>query len=392
MKKTIMLFDMDGVLVEPMRYRASLQRTMDFFGRIMGWEELYPGEETIAWFEARGIISEWDIAPLCIASVIEVLLENNPELKVPADLLSFCEMVKTAGIPKPEVQIESIIGQLPSMKKAGYTYCDLVLYLIESGPARLTFDRLAGTSLISNLLQHSRNVHQNIITRVFQEIFLGQVAFENAFHLASICSKYSVQNIIDRPLITPQWNDQLKKRWEIGAIELAILTARPSAEDYPAGDGRIEFSPEADIIVNQLGWNRFLLVGQGQLQFIADQLGCFSVDLIKPSPVHALGAIGTLITKNMVNSFQAAWDLFNGNDTDFFKNFPEMEIHVFEDAPVGIRAASRAADMLDSQGIRVQLTKWGISTDPNKVKELQNLGALIVPDVNEALEMVPALS
>lgn len=386
-----MLFDMDGVLVEPRRYRASLQRTMDFFGKLMGWNDLYPGEETIAWFEARGIISEWDIAPLCIASVIEVLLEDNPQVIAPADLLSFCEMIKAAGIPKPEVQIESIIGQLPSMKKAGYTYCDLVLYLIESGPAKMTFHRLAGTSLIQNLLQQSRNVHQNIITRVFQEIFLGQLAFENSFHLASICSRYSAQNIVDRPLITPQWNDQLKKRWEIGAIELSILTARPSAEDYPAGDGRIEFSPEADIIVNQLGWNRFLLVGQGQLQFIADQLGCFTVDLIKPSPVHALGAIGTLITKNMLESFQAGWDLFNGNETKYFENFPELDIHVFEDAPVGIRGAARAADLLDSQGIRVQLTKWGISTDPNKVKELQNLGALIVPDVNEALDMIPAL-
>ncbi len=392
MKKTIMLFDMDGVLVEPRRYRASLQRTMDFFGKLMGWDHMYPGEETIAWFEARGIISEWDIAPLCIASVIEVLLENHPELKIPADLLSFCEMIKASGIPNPDAQIESIIGQLPSMKKAGYTYCDLVLYLIESGPAKITFNRLAGTPLIENLLQQSRNVHQNLITRVFQEIFLGQIAFENSFHLASICSRYAVQNIVDRPLITPRWNDQLKKRWEIGAVELAILTARPSAEDYPAGDGRIEFSPEADIIINQLGWNRFLLVGQGQLQFIADQLGCFTVDLIKPSPVHALGAIGTLITKNMVNSFQAGWDLFNGNDTEFFRSFPELDIHVFEDAPVGIRGASRAADLLDSQGVRVQLTKWGISSDPNKVKELQNLGALIVPDVNEALEMIPALS
>jgi hypothetical protein len=63
MKKTILLFDMDGVLVEPRRYRASLQSSMDFFGKIMGWDFLYPGEQTIAWFESRGIISEWDIAP-----------------------------------------------------------------------------------------------------------------------------------------------------------------------------------------------------------------------------------------------------------------------------------------------------------------------------------------
>lgn len=388
MKKTIFLFDMDGVLVEPRRYRASLQSTINYFGRIMGWKELYPGEETIAWFESRGIISEWDIAPIYIASVVESVLEQYSNWPIPPDLLSFCEFVKKSGIPKPEFNVKEIVGQLPSLKKSGFTYCDLVLYLIETGPARQAFGRLSGTSLLDSILQKSRIVHQNLITRVFQEVFLGQNAFENTFYLPAICFDRVTEHIIDPQLITDEWNTTLKKRWQDGLVDPAIITARPSYHNYPAGEGRIEFSPEADIIVDQLGWNRFPVIGQGQLQYAADQLGCVSVDLIKPSPVHALGAIGMVVTNSLLPSIQAGWDLLNNEETSFYNGFPELDVHIFEDSPVGIRGTMRAVDLLEMQGVTVRLTKWGISTDPNKVSELQKLDANIVPDVNAALEQI----
>ncbi len=392
MKKTVLLFDMDGVLVEPRRYRASLQSTMDFFGRIMGWNSLYPGEDTIAWFEAKGIISEWDIAPLFIAGVVETVLEFNPNLRIPADLISFCEMVKAAKVPKPEFNIEGLISQLPNMKKSGYAYCDLVLYLIETGPARLTFNRLGGTPLLNTILQQTRNVHQNLITRVFQEVFLGQTAFENTFHLPAINFDRMTQRIVDRQLISPEWNEKLKSIDEDGSVELAIMTARPSAVDYPPGEGRIEFSPEADIIVNQLGWEKIPVIGQGQLQYAADQLGCFSVDLIKPSPVHVLGAIGLVIKNDLLPAVQAGWNLLNNENTTYFNDFPELDLHIFEDSPVGIRGAKQAMRLLESQGIHVRLTNWGISTNDIKTKELLNLGAVIVPTINEALEKIDALN
>jgi hypothetical protein len=388
MKKTILLFDMDGVLVEPRRYRASLKSTMDYFGKIMGWDSLYPGESTIAWFESKGIISEWDIAPIFMAGFIEIVLETYPDLPLTPDLLSFCEMIKQENILRPQVVIEDIIGQLPNMRKSGVTYCDLVLYLIESGPGRLIFKRLAGTPLIENILQHSRNVHQNLITRVFQEVFLGQDTFENTFYLPAICFDNATQRIVDRQLISSEWNDNLKKYWQDGLVEIAIYTARPSAQNYPAGEGRLEFSPEADIVVDQLGWHQVPLIGQGQLQYAADQLGCVSVDFIKPSPVHALGAIGMVITKSLLPSIQAGWDLINDRPTTFYDSFPELDIHIFEDSPVGLRGTIKAVNLLKDQGVTVQLSKWGISTDPNKIKQLQEMGAAIVPSVNSALDKI----
>jgi len=180
----------------------------------------------------------------------------------------------------------------------------------------------------------------------------------------------------------------LKDAWENGLVNPAIITARPSAFDYPAGEGRIEFSPEADIIVDQLGWNRFTLIGQGQLQYAADQMGCDSVDLIKPSPVHALGALGAVITGSLFPSIKAGWDLVNNVPTTFYEGFPDLDIHILEDSPVGIRGTMKAVDMLEFEGVTIQLTKWGIATDENKVKELQKVGATVVPTVNDALARI----
>lgn len=392
MKKTILLFDMDGVLVEPRRYRAALRSTMDYFGKIMGWDSLYPGEQTIAWFESRGIISEWDITPIYIAGVIESVLETYPFMRAPNDLLSCCDVIKTARISKPDINIESILGKLPAVKKSGFTYCDLVLYLTETGPAREVFKDLAGTPLLVDILQHSRNVHLNLITRVFQEVFLGENAFENTFHLPAICFDRVTEHVIDRQLISPKWNNTLKKKCQEGKIVVVVITARPSSHDYPPGEGRIEFSPEADVIVEQLGWELFPMIGLGQLQYAADQLSCASEDLMKPSPVHALGAIGVSLNKRLLHSIQAGWDLVNDRPTSFFKTFPELDIHIFEDSPIGIRGTSKAVDLLDFEGVKVELTKWGISTDTNKVKELQKIGAEIVPTVNDALEKIEVVN
>ncbi len=391
MKKTILLFDMDGVLVEPRRYRASLKSTIDYFGRIMGWDFLYPGEETIAFFESKGIISEWDIASIYMAFVSEMVLETNTWLPIPDDFLTFCEVVKNAKISRPEFNAISLIAQLPVIKKAGFAYSDMVLYLIESGPARSLFRRLAETSLLENILQHTRSLHENVITRVFQEVFLGQTTFENTFHLPAINFDQSTQRIVDRPLISREWNEKLKKLCQSGMADMAIITARPSFEDYPAGEGRLEFSPEADIVVDQLGWHQFPVIGLGQLQYAADQLGCGYTELIKPSPVHALAAIGMIMTRSLLPSIEAAWDVMNDKPTTFYESFPELHVHIFEDSPVGIRGTEKAIDLLDFLGIPVQLKKWGIAGDGNKIHELEKQGAAVVPSVNDALNQLEFL-
>jgi hypothetical protein len=85
---------------------------------------------------------------------------------------------------------------------------------------------------------------------------------------------------------------------------------------------------------------------------------------------------------------QAGWDLVNNVPTTFYEGFPELDVHILEDSPVGIRGAMKAVDMLDYEGLTINLTKWGIATDVNKINELQKIGATVVPTVNDALARI----
>ena len=63
----LLLFDMDGVLLQPRGYHLALQRTVDIISRMMGFGEYLLSDEAIAQFEALGISSEWHSSALCTA-------------------------------------------------------------------------------------------------------------------------------------------------------------------------------------------------------------------------------------------------------------------------------------------------------------------------------------
>ena len=90
MKKTIFLFDVDGVLINPRGYKEALRATVEHFAARMGLEAMAPSDEDIAIFEACGITSEWDSGPMCVAALLLAASENLPVSNVTAfeELLS----------------------------------------------------------------------------------------------------------------------------------------------------------------------------------------------------------------------------------------------------------------------------------------------------------------
>jgi hypothetical protein len=392
MKKTVLIFDMDGVLVEPRRYRAALAGTMDYFGGLMGFDALYPGEETIAWFESRGIISEWDIAPLFLAAVFESILIEFPNIQYVKDLPASCKIINSAKILRPEIEYAHDLDYLVRNKVAGLNFCDLILRMNHENHPQKPFSNLSETPLFMTLFNESRNIHSNIITRVFQEIFLGKVNFENAFHIPVITENQNASLVDDIELISSHWKNKLTPVNKRDDFAVVIYTARPSATNHQHNDGLIEFSPEADLVIDQIGWYTIPVIGLGQLKYAADQIGCTVEDLIKPSPVHALGAIGTALTGNYLQAIQAGWDLFNKTETTFYSAFPELNIHIFEDSPTGVTGVIKAVNLLKENGIIVNLMKWGISSDVNKTEQLSNLGCTIQDNINVALDAIKILN
>lgn len=386
MKNTLLVFDMDGVLVDPRRYRAALETTFDFFGNLMGWDSLYPGEDVIFWFESRGIISEWDMAPLYFAAVFEALLANNPQLQLPPDLISACNLIKSHRFSKPMIVIEESLNDLRTLQASGLTICDQALKIGDIGCP--VFPLLRKSGFDTHILGRTREVTVNPIPRVFQEMMLGAEKFTSTFLMPTLSENQPSSTILDKQLISNNWRERLHTEWASGSILMVIYTARPSAFGVEDTEFDIHYSPEAEIVVQQLGWQGIPLIGAGQLRYAAKSLGCSIEELIKPSPCHALGSIGTALTGNPITAISTGWDLLHTKSNGFFHSFPETNIHVFEDSPTGIQGAVKAVELLKGIGSPVNLTIWGVGSNKHKVESLKKLGATIVPTINEALDTI----
>ena len=60
----ILLFDVDGVLIEDGGYYAALIKTLDYFNQLLGAGPIVFGPSDREQFHARGYVNEWDLCPL----------------------------------------------------------------------------------------------------------------------------------------------------------------------------------------------------------------------------------------------------------------------------------------------------------------------------------------
>src|SRR4029453_8365178 len=86
----ILLIDAEGVMVEPVGYRAALRSTVNYFVDT----SLALDEESLAEMERRQISSEWDMAPLLIATYWNDILSRQPMLDLPVDVNSAAKEIK----------------------------------------------------------------------------------------------------------------------------------------------------------------------------------------------------------------------------------------------------------------------------------------------------------
>lgn len=66
----ILLFDMDGVLVNPRGYHRALHETVRLAGISTGIGAVDLEDEQVTQFEALGISSEWHSSALCMAVMV----------------------------------------------------------------------------------------------------------------------------------------------------------------------------------------------------------------------------------------------------------------------------------------------------------------------------------
>lgn len=345
---TVLLLDIDGVLVKPGGYRAALHATLNYFVNLMGLPHFEFPEEKLAGFERRGITSEWDMVPLLLGVLWNDILSHRADIDLPADVASAAVEIgrhlngyRPSDLIIPELEL--IPGQYPAdtALKAGF-------FPFIPEPSR------------TNLLHRSRDVHFSQTMRLFQQFTLGSRAFTETYDLPVEIETESLLRKHDRSKI----DASIRERLSQPGIHLTAFTARPSAPPREVQAPPLGYAPEAEIALDLIGLPDIPLISFGKLQYLGEQRGYDPETLLKPSPVQALAGIAAALTGNEWSSLQAACDWYEtGQLTGVLGELPKtLEVSIVEDTLGGIRSTWAAGDVLKKAGLNVTIRPYGLTS------------------------------
>ncbi len=403
----ILLFDLDGVLVEPRAYISGIKRCVELLCSELGLKspgEFSPSDTEIAFYESTGIHDVWDINNIIfglILSRIFVLLpfENRKELDLqieslhsekalyencPSLLNSLAKSITAASI---EIERPDYIEFAKDIKEAdpGSTHPpDIALSLLEE-----ECDSKFYASLLLNFLKSTRNIYESYGTMLFQNIILGKEEFESTYELKGLYAGPSLLRTEDKVLLSKSNQDRLKALHAQEHLKMALYTARPS--HAPQDQGFLKgYSPEAEIAAEASGLSYLPLVGMGMMDWLAAKYDRRSEDLTKPNSTHCISALfAALLQDSQSTTLELAYKFSENNIMD--DNLKEklfgspLKIFVFEDTSSGIKPMLKLVKQLESLGVKISLSICGIANNENKKLALRELTEHIFENINGAL-------
>src|SRR5690349_10027028 len=99
-ERTLLLFDVDEVLVHPIGYDVAMRRAVEYFAAQMGLDVTGPTDADIAAFHAYGMINEWLSGALSLAALVVEATAGHPEL-IRDTLAETIQAVRDSGITTP---------------------------------------------------------------------------------------------------------------------------------------------------------------------------------------------------------------------------------------------------------------------------------------------------
>ena len=340
----IILLDVDGVLVRPGGYRAALRATVNHF--LDSYFDM--DEETLAELERRGISSEWDMAPLLLASYFNSILLQQPMQNLPDDVSAAArEMNRQRQVAAPThvsiPQFDLVAGQYPA-ETAFHAGC---------------FSEIPH-GFRKNLLTQTRNVHASDTIRVFQHFTLGSKKFAATYHLPAEFETESFLLAHD----TSNINDEIRSKLRQRDHRLVAFTARPSGPPCEVAESTVGYAPEAELALELVNLQDIPLIAFGKLEYIAAQHQLDPAALVKPSPFQALAGTLAAWTGEELSALQAAYDWHRtGALSGRFSELPKsFELIVVEDTMGGIRSARAAGEMLQRAGLEVNIRAVGLTS------------------------------
>lgn len=350
----ILIFDMDGVLLEAKGYHRALQDTVRMVGEYLSLNDIILTQEQINQFEASGISSEWQSSALCMALLQTQLLsgDNPPQLDLEE---LFCTL--------NEQPIE-----LPALER-GLTAIDILCQTHNVDP----------TAVRSTVL-FSENIEHSLTKQWFQEFVLGSDSYQARYQKPGLKNSPSYLKSFDVPILTSN-NAEFIKQWaQTKGCGAAIMTNRPSG-----GPSGFFGSPEAELGLELVQLSGIPFIGYGEISWLASKNNAAPQTLGKPNIPHALAAI--LSSTQLEINLCLGYSIMNPSNwpKEILQIFQGVTISVFEDTPAGIISIKKAGEKLNRAGVDANIRTIGIATEKTKINALAAQGAQVYSDINSAL-------
>lgn len=365
MRKTIVLLDVDGVLIRARGYRASVQATLNYLFQRLNQPHLTPpNEEDMQTFEAENIIFEWDSVALCTAALLNQvphLLQNRLQETIQA--------IAAANIRLQQPDYQKLARSVPKPPSPDIKPSRAALGTFF--PEHPVFVELLG------------NAHHPdaLMTQIFQQFVLGHEQYARTYHRAPLLETDSLLEALDIPLLTPESAERLAAA---DHVQHVIYTARPGLPPSFVQDW-VGYSPEAEIAQKLLQLHNIPVIGYGRVQWLAQQTGVHPASYVKPSPVQALAAIYSAVLYGSENWEENALRLAisDGHLPEVIMAQP-LHVIVCEDSTGGIRGVRQAVEHLQKYH-DVTFKAVGVADGAVKRDALQSVADYVAENVNEGL-------
>lgn len=376
----LILFDVDGVLIQSLAYRASLQSTVRYFSRRLGLGEMTLTDSDVEVFESQSITVEWDSGAISVAALLAERLKAKRTKKIPDEFWAAVEVLgaRAASIARPD--FSALARRIGADTPPGHLPSHTALKLFgEEAPAAMP--------LISQLLANCYDIDHAPAMQLFQNYVLGHAQYEHYYGLPAHVQGPPWLEELDRVSLRAEMAERLLALHTAGKVFPVIYTARPSLAPREAGDGLRGCTPEAETARRMAGLDPLPIIAFGKVDWLARRVGLTGRDLVKPSPVHSIAAMSTARTGLEVESLKAALAVARGDHLRYPLTACKNEtVHVFEDSASSLRAVTHAVALLNRQGLGLTLVRHGIAPKGSPKNEtLAAIADMVHKSVNEGL-------